>query len=169
LSRKGAEQKFKGGLEKDTEKIRALHTATHLMLAGLRKELGPDVHQKGSNITEERSRFDFTYGEKVEREALDKVEAYVNDAIATNAKMGVQMMDKDEAKNSDVVGSFWEKYPDTVKVWTISDKAGNIYSRELCGGPHVNELSEIAKFGTFKITKEESSSAGVRRIKAILE
>ena len=169
LSRKGAERKFKGGLEKDTQKIRALHTATHLMLAGLRKELGPEVHQKGSNITEERSRFDFTYGEKVERDVLDRVETYVNDAIATNAKMGVQMMNKDEAKNSDVVGSFWEKYPDTVKVWTISDKAGNIYSRELCGGPHVNELSEIAKFGTFKITKEESSSAGVRRVKAILE
>jgi len=169
LSRQGAEQKFKGGLEKDTPKIRALHTATHLMLAGLRKELGPEVHQKGSNITEERSRFDFTYGEKVPEEVLRRVEQYVNDAIATNAKMGVQLMAKDKAKNSDVVGSFWEKYPDTVKVWTISDKSGNIYSRELCGGPHVEELSEIAQFGMFKITKEESSSAGVRRIKAVLE
>ncbi len=169
LSRKGAEKKFKGGLEQDTPKIRALHTATHLMLAGLRKYLGSDVHQKGSNITAERTRFDFTYGEKVDRETLDKVEEYVNDAIATGAKMGVEMMDKEVAKNSDVVGSFWEKYPDTVKVWTISDQDGNIYSRELCGGPHVEKLSEIAEFGTFKIKKEESSSAGVRRIKAILE
>jgi alanyl-tRNA synthetase len=168
LSRKGAEGKFKGGLAQDTAKIRALHTATHLMLAGLRKELGDDVHQKGSNITEERTRFDFTYGEKVSREVLDRVEKYVNNAIATNAKMGVQLMEKDKAKNSDVIGSFWEKYPETVKVWTISDAKGNIYSRELCGGPHVDDVSQIAKFGIFKIKKEESSSAGVRRIKAIL-
>jgi alanyl-tRNA synthetase len=169
LSRKGAEQKFKGGLAEDTPKIRALHTATHLMLAGLRKELGNDVHQKGSNITEERTRFDFTYGEKVSREVLVRVEKYVNESIATNAKMGVQLMEKDAAKKSDVVGSFWEKYPETVKVWTISDNKGHIYSRELCGGPHVDNLSQIAKFGVFKITKEESSSAGVRRIKAVLE
>lgn len=169
LSRSGAEKKFKGGLAEDTPKIRALHTATHLMLAGLRKELGNDVYQKGSNITEERTRFDFTYGEKVSREILDKVEQYVNDAIATNAKIGVQLMDKNKAKDSEVVGSFWEKYPDTVKVWTIEDSNHNIYSRELCGGPHIKELSQIAKFGEFKIKKEESSSAGVRRIKAVLQ
>ena len=169
LSRKGAETKFKGGLSEDTPKIRALHTATHLMLAGLRQELGDDVHQKGSNITDERTRFDFTYDKKVERNILDTVEIYVNNAIATHAKMGVQLMEKDKAKNSDVVGSFWEKYPDTVKVWTISDAKGNIYSRELCGGPHVDNLKQIAEFGTFKIIKEESSSAGVRRIKAVLE
>ncbi len=169
ISRKGAEKKFKGGLAEDTPKIRALHTATHLMLAGLRKYLGPDVHQKGSNITEERTRFDFTYGEKVDREILDKVEDYVNDAVDTHARMGVEMMKKEDAKNSNVVGSFWEKYPDEVKVWTISDGDGNIYSRELCGGPHVENLDQVAEYGTFKITKEESSSAGVRRIKAVLE
>lgn len=169
LSRKGAEQKFKGGLAEDTPKIRALHTATHLMLAGLRKELGNEVTQKGSNITDERTRFDFTYGQKVERDVLDKVEEYVNNAIATGAKMGVQLMAKDKAKESDVVGAFWEKYPDTVKVWTIIDKDQNIYSKELCGGPHVEDLTQIAEFGTFKIKKEESSSAGVRRIKAVLE
>jgi alanyl-tRNA synthetase len=168
-SRKAGAQKFKGGLAEDTPKIRALHTATHLMLAGLRKELGNDVHQKGSNINEERTRFDFTHGEKVTREILEKVELYVNDAIATNAKMGVQLMEKSKAKDSDVVGSFWEKYPDTVKVWTIIDNDQNIYSRELCGGPHVDDLSQVAEFGIFKIKKEESSSAGVRRIKAILE
>ncbi len=169
LSRSGAEKKFKGGLATDSPKIRALHTATHLMLAGLRKYLGDDVHQKGSNITEERTRFDFTYTEKVSREILDQVEDYVNDAIATNAKMGVQLMAKGKAKDSDVVGSFWEKYPDTVKVWTIIDDNQNIYSKELCGGPHVDDLSQIAEFGTFKIKKEESSSAGVRRIKATLK
>lgn len=169
ISRAGGEKKFKGGLEEDTPKIRALHTATHLMLAGLRAELGNDVYQKGSNITEERTRFDFTYGEKVSRETLDKVEKYVNDAIATGAKIGVQLMDKSKAKESDVVGSFWEKYPDTVKVWTIIDKNQNIYSKELCGGPHVDDVTQIAEFGTFKIKKEESSSAGVRRIKAVLE
>lgn len=169
LSRKGGEKKFKGGLAEDTPKIRALHTATHLMLAGLRKELGDEVTQKGSNITEDRTRFDFTHGEKVSRDILDRVEKYVNDAIATNAKMGVELMEKGAAKADGVVGAFWEKYPDTVKVWTISDADHTIYSRELCGGPHVGELSQVASFGTFKIKKEESSSAGVRRIKAILE
>jgi alanyl-tRNA synthetase len=168
LSRIGGEQKFKGGLADDTLKIRALHTATHLMLAGLRKELGLDVQQKGSNITDERTRFDFTYNEKVSPEVLTKVEEYVNNAISTGAKMGVQLMEKVKAKNSDVVGSFWEKYPDIVKVWTIIDTHQHIYSRELCGGPHVENLSQIAEFGTFKIIKEESSSSGVRRIKAIL-
>jgi len=169
ISRSGAAKKFKGGLAEDTPKIRALHTATHLMLAGLRQELGNDVYQKGSNITDDRTRFDFTYGQKVERDILDRVEKYVNDAIATNAKMGVQLMAKDVAKKSDVVGSFWEKYPDTVKVWTIEGPDHTIYSRELCGGPHIENLGQIKKFGTFKILKEESSSAGVRRIKAVLE
>jgi alanyl-tRNA synthetase len=169
LSKKSAQGKFKGGLAEDTPKIRALHTATHLMLAGLRKYLGPDVQQKGSNITEDRTRFDFTYEQKVDREVLDKVEEYVNNAIASGAKVGVQMMDKTEAQKGDVVGSFWERYPDTVKVYQITCEKGDVYSRELCGGPHVNDMSEIAQFGSFKIKKEESSSAGVRRIKAVLE
>ena len=169
LSRKGASKKFKGGLVEDTPKIRALHTVTHLMLAGLRKYLGFEVQQKGSNITEERTRFDFTYDKKVSRKILNKVEDYVNKAIQSGAKMRFEFMEKQEAKNSDVIGSFWDKYTDTVEVWTISDKDGTIYSRELCGGPHVNDCSEIANFGTFVIKKEKSSSAGVRRIKAVLE
>ena len=169
ISRNGAEKKFKGGLEQDTPKIRALHTSTHLMLAGLRKYLGDSVSQKGSNITQERTRFDFTYGEKVSREILDQVEEYVNKAITSGAKVGVQLMEKSKAKEANVVGSFWEKYPDTVQVYSITDSAGTIYSKELCGGPHVNELADIGKFGAFKIKKEESSSAGVRRIKAVLE
>ena len=160
---------FKGGLAGDTPKIRALHTATHLMLAGLRKELGDHVYQRGSNITEERTRFDFSHPEKVSREVLDRVEEYVNKAIATDAHVYTDVMKKEEARTSGVVGAFWEKYPDEVKIWTIKDEQGNVYSRELCGGPHVERLSQIAKFGTFRITKESSSSAGVRRIRAVLE
>lgn len=160
---------FKGGLAGDSPKITALHTATHLMLAGLRQELGNDVYQKGSNITEDRTRFDFTHDEKVSRDILDKVEHYVNNAIVSNAKVSMKLMQKTVAQNDNVVGSFWEKYPDEVQVYSIDDVTGNNYSRELCGGPHVEELSQIAEFGKFKIKKEESSSAGVRRIKAILE
>lgn len=166
-SRKSAQGKFKGGLADDSPKIRALHTATHLMLAGLRKYLGNGVHQKGSNITEERTRFDFSYPQKVEKDVLDKVEHYVNNAIESKAKVGVQIMDKKEAQKSDeIVASFWERYPDTVKIYQITGKDGTVYSRELCGGPHVQTLTELANFGRFKIIKEQSSSAEVRRIKA---
>lgn len=167
LSRKGAEQKFKGGLADSSEKVVQYHTATHLLLAGLRKELGEHVHQAGSNITGERLRFDFTHGEKVDREVLDKVEEFVNKAIAVRAKVTAETMKKDEAeKDPTIEGSFWERYPDEVKVYTISDDDGGIYSRELCGGPHVGNTGELGKF---KIKKEEASSAGVRRIKATLE
>jgi len=169
LSRDGGAQSFKGGLAGDSPKITALHTSTHLMLAGLRKYLGNDVHQKGSNITEDRTRFDFTYPEKVSREILDQVEVYVNEAIASGAQVHMEKMDKSLAQQSQVTGSFWEKYPETVDVYSISDAAGNNYSRELCGGPHVEKMSDIAQFGIFKIEKEESSSAGVRRIKAVLK
>ncbi len=170
LSRQSAHGKFKGGLAEDTPKIRALHTATHLMLAGLRKYLGNDVQQKGSNITEERSRFDFTYPDRVPREILDKVEAYVNEAIASNAKVSIEQMDKQLAQqDATVVASFWERYPDTVKIYQVTGPDNLVYSRELCGGPHVEQLLDIAKIGTFKIVKEESSSAGVRRVKVVIE
>lgn len=166
-SRAGAEQKFKGGLADHSEKTTALHTATHLLLAGLRKELGEHVHQMGSNITEERTRFDFSHDEKVDREILDRVEAYVNDAIQSGAKVTIEQMPKEQAKAEGVEGSFWEKYPDVVNVYTVKDDNGVVYSRELCGGPHVEKMGAIS--GTFKIKKEESSSAGVRRVKAVLE
>ncbi|MCK9345233.1 MAG: alanine--tRNA ligase [Candidatus Pacebacteria bacterium] len=165
LSRAGAEQKFKGGLADSSDKTTALHTATHLMLAGLRKYLGDGVHQAGSNITEERLRFDFTYPQKVERDVLDKVEAYVNDAIAKGCVVDKAQMKKEEAKAMGVEGSFWEKYPEEVTVYTVKD-GGEIYSQELCGGPHVESTGAM---GRFKIVKEEASSSGVRRIKAILE
>ena len=167
LSRKGAEQKFKGGLADHSEKTTMLHTATHLMLAGLRKYLGSHVHQAGSNITEERTRFDFTHDEKVDRETLDKVEAYVNEAIAAKADVVIEKMPKDEAKAKGVEGSFWEKYPDVVDVYVVKAPDGTVYSQELCGGPHVENTGDIK--GVFTIGKEKASSAGVRRVKATLE
>lgn len=168
LSRSGAEQKFKGGLADHSEKVVQYHTATHLLLAGLRKELGEHVHQAGSNITGERLRFDFTHSDKVDREVLDRVEAYVNSAIKTGGNVMIEMLPKSTAeKDTTIEASFWDRYPDEVKVYTIKGSDGTIFSRELCGGPHVKSLEEI--HGRFKIVKEESSSAGVRRIKGIIE
>lgn len=169
LSRTAAAGKFKGGLAGDSPKVTAYHTATHLMLAALRQELGDSVHQAGSNITEERTRFDFTYPEKVSREILDRVEAYVNEAIVSNAPVTITVMGKDEARAKGVEGSFWEKYPEKVNVYQVISPDGKVYSSELCGGPHVTNTSEIGTFGRFKIIKEEASSAGVRRVKGILE
>ncbi|MCR4330858.1 MAG: alanine--tRNA ligase, partial [Patescibacteria group bacterium] len=167
LSRAGAEQKFKGGLSDTGEKTTMLHTCTHLMLAGLRTFLGEGVHQAGSNITAERTRFDFTHPEKVSREVLDKVEQYVNEAIGKGCAVVIEQMPKKEAKEAGVEGSFWEKYPDVVNVYAVKCDDGTVYSRELCGGPHVENTTAIK--GVFKIIKEEASSAGVRRVKAILE
>jgi len=167
LSRAGAEQKFKGGLADHSEKVVQYHTATHLLLAGLRRELGSEVHQAGSNITGERLRFDFTYPTKVEREVLDRVEQFVNDAIVAGATVSMETMAKSAAESDPTVeGSFWDRYPDEVKVYTVKDTAGTVYSRELCGGPHVENTAALS--GTFKITKEEAVAAGVRRIKAVL-
>jgi alanyl-tRNA synthetase len=167
-SRAGAEQKFKGGLADSSEKVVQYHTATHLMLAGLRKELGSHVHQAGSNITGERLRYDFTHQEKVTDNQLRAVEEYVNNAIQQGGEVTITMMLKSEAENDpSIEASFWDRYPDEVKVYTMKTSDGTIVSRELCGGPHVQNLNEIQ--GVFKIIKEESSSAGIRRIKAILE
>lgn len=168
LSRTAAAGKFKGGLGGDSPKITAFHTATHLMLAALRKELGDSVHQAGSNITEERTRFDFTYPEKVSREVLDRVEDYVNEAAQAKAPVTITVMPKNEAKAKGVEGSFWEKYPEKVNVYQVASQ-DKIYSQELCGGPHVTNTEEIAQFGKFKIIKEEASSAGVRRVKGVFE
>ncbi len=168
LSRKGAEHKFKGGLADHSDKVVMYHTATHLLLAALRKELGTHIHQAGSNITGERLRFDFTHGEKVEPETLRRIETFVNEAIKAGAHVEVDTVKKEVAQNDpEIEGSFWERYPDEVKVYSIKDKNGAVYSRELCGGPHVENTEKI--IGTFKIVKEESSSQGVRRIKAVLE
>ncbi|MFZ2255974.1 MAG: hypothetical protein WAW59_01845 [Patescibacteria group bacterium] len=136
------------------------------MLAGLRKVLGTHVAQAGSNITAERLRFDFTHGEKMTPEQIQSVEDYVNEAIQSELTVTIANMDKKEAQETGVSGSFWEKYPDIVKVYSMVGANGVTYSRELCGGPHVETSAEM---GRFKISKEESSSAGVRRIKAVLE
>ena len=166
-SRAGAEQKFKGGLADNSEVVVQYHTATHLMLAAMREILGEHVHQAGSNITGERMRFDFTHPEKVERETLDRIETWVNDKLQHPGEVTIETMSKTDAEADPTVeGSFWDRYPDEVKVYTVKTGDGTVVSRELCGGPHVEHLSEVA--GTFTIKKEESSSAGVRRIKAVL-
>ena len=165
LSRAWAEQKFKWGLADDGEETIALHSATHLMLEWLNVVLWGWIDQKGSNITPERLRFDFNFDRKVTREELDKVEEYVNNAISKWCEVELVNMDKNDAKESWVRGSFWEKYPDTVKVYTFKDSDNNIYSKELCWGPHVENTKSM---GRFKIKKEEASSRGVRRIKAVL-
>ena len=166
-SRAGAEQKFKGGLADSSEVVVRYHTATHLLLAALRHFLGDHVHQAGSNITGERMRFDFTHGEKVEPAQLEQIEAWVNEQIRNGGEVTTEIMTKSVAEADETVeGSFWDRYPDEVKVYTIKLADGTVVSRELCGGPHVATLTELTP--TFKIKKEESSSAGVRRIKAVL-
>ena len=126
------------------------------------------MHQKGSNITPERIRFDFSHGEKMTPEQKAQVEEYVNQAIEANVTVTSCEMEKSVALERGVEGSFWEKYPEIVTVYQFKDDTGKIWSEELCGGPHVESSANIKKLGRFKIKKEESSSAGVRRIKAVL-
>ena len=168
-SRTAAAGKFKGGLAEHSEVTTAYHSATHLMLAGLRQVLGDHVHQKGSNITAERIRFDFSHPEKMTDEQLSQVETYVRDGIKAGAIVTMREMPKQAALDAGIEGSFWEKYPDIVKVYKFEDAQGRNWSEELCGGPHVANTNDIAALGEFKIKKEESSSSGVRRIKAVLE
>ncbi len=165
LSRTASAGMFKGGLADHSDVTISLHTACHLMLAGLRKVLGEHVMQAGSNITPERLRFDFTHPEKMTPEQISAVENYVNGALKAHITVTMTEEPKESAKARGVLGAFWEKYPDIVKVYKMVGDDGVTYSEELCGGPHIEESS---KMGTFKIQKEEASSAGVRRIKAIL-
>jgi len=167
LSRTASSGMFKGGLAEHTEKTINYHTATHLLLAALRQVLGDSIFQKGSNITIERLRFDFSHTEKMTPEQIKKTEDIVNEKIKQNLKIKFEEIPLDEAKKTGAMGVFGEKYGNIVKVYTIfNEKTGEIFSREICGGPHVDST---AMLGYFKIIKEESSSAGVRRIKAILE
>lgn len=166
-SRAGAEHKFKGGLADNSDKVVQYHTVTHLMLAALREILGKHVHQAGSNITGERLRYDFTHPEKVDRETLDLIENWVNNAIKIGGTIEVEITNKNLAEQDpSIEASFWDRYPDEVNVYTITGNNGNVFSKELCGGPHLKKLENIK--GKFKIQKEESSSAGIRRIKAVL-
>ncbi|OHA15656.1 MAG: hypothetical protein A3G52_00820 [Candidatus Taylorbacteria bacterium RIFCSPLOWO2_12_FULL_43_20] len=165
-SRSGAEKKFKGGLADTSEKSLKYHTATHLLHQALIDVLGDEVRQKGSNITPERLRFDFTFGRKLTEDEKNEVESIVNEKISENLTVDKVVMPIDEAKKTGAKHFFGEKYGDSVSVYFIGEKLENAYSKEFCGGPHVNSTGDL---GNFKITKEESVAQGIRRIKAILE
>ncbi len=161
LSRKGAEHKFAGGLADHSERVVRMHTATHLLHQALKDVLGPDVNQKGSNITAERLRFDFSFPRKVTPEELSKVEKIVNQQVQKDLTVEKKILPLAEARKLGATGLFGEKYGETVSVYTIGD-----YSKEFCGGPHVEHTGQVGKF---TILKEEAVSAGVRRIKATVE
>lgn len=160
LSRAGAEQKFKGGLADQSAKTAALHTATHLLHAALRQVLGTHVAQAGSNITVERLRFDFSHGDKMTPEQLTAVQDIVNEVIRRDLPISCREMSVEEARGLGAIGLFGDKYGDLVKVYAVGD-----FSMEICGGPHAERTGAL---GAFRIVKEESSSRGVRRIKAVL-
>ena len=169
LSRTVSAGMFKGGLADAGEKAAKLHTATHLLLAALRKVLGDHVVQKGSNITSERLRLDFSHSQKMTPEEIAAVENLVNEAIAKNIPVKCEEMTLEEAKKEGALGVFGEKYGEKVKVYSIAElstDSGQVFSKEICGGPHARSTGELGKF---RIVKEGSSSAGVRRIKAVLE
>lgn len=161
LSKQGSDQKFKGGLADSSEQSARLHTATHLLGAALRKFVNEDIRQKGSNITPERLRFDFNCDHKLSGEELKAVEDYVNEIISKNLPVTYSEMTVDEAKKAGAIGVFGDRYGELVKVYEVKG-----YSKEICGGPHAKTTGELHHF---KIVKEESSSSGIRRIKAILD
>jgi alanyl-tRNA synthetase len=160
-SRQGAEKKFKGGLADQSWTSTRYHTATHLLHKALREVLGTWVEQRGSNITSDRMRFDFSHPQKMTPEEVRKVESLVNEAITRDLPVHYEEMSVDEAKNRGAIGLFEERYGDRIKVYVVGD-----FSSEICGGPHVAHTGQI---GRFKIVKEEASSSGIRRIKAVLE
>ncbi len=169
LSRTASAGKFKGGLADAGEETKKLHTAAHLLLAALKEILGDHVSQKGSNITAERLRFDFSHPEKMTEEEIKRTEEFVNQVIKKDLPVICEEMPLDEAKKKGATGVFESKYGEKVKVYTVenpSTNSGFPFSREICGGPHVERTGEL---GNFKIIKEQSSSSGIRRIKAILE
>ncbi|MDR2797798.1 MAG: alanine--tRNA ligase [Treponema sp.] len=166
LSRAGSEQLFKGGLVDQGVMAVKYHTATHLLHQALRMVLGNQVAQKGSNITAERMRFDFSHGAPLSTEEIVRVQAIVNEQIQRDLPVTMTVMSLEEAKGSGAIALFGEKYESQVRVYTIGDDARGIFSKEVCGGPHVEHTGIL---GSFKIQKEQSSSAGVRRIRAVLE
>ncbi|OGE82124.1 MAG: hypothetical protein A3B10_00790 [Candidatus Doudnabacteria bacterium RIFCSPLOWO2_01_FULL_44_21] len=166
LSRTASAGQFKGGLASHSDKIIRLHTATHLMNAALRKVLGENVWQKGSNITEERTRFDFTFDRKMTDEEKAEVEKLVNGWIKADLSVKRQNLPLEEARKLGAIGVFGEKYAETVSVYTIYDKeSGEVISAEFCGGPHVEHTGVI---GMFKLIKEEAVASGLRRIKGVI-
>jgi alanyl-tRNA synthetase len=169
-SRTATKGEFKGGLADHSEIVTKYHTATHLMYKALRLVLGEHVIQRGSNITAERLRFDFSHPEKVNAEQIEQIENIVNEQIAKDWPMSYREENTKQALNEGVMGAFGDKYGEVVKVYTVGDPDGENYSREICGGPHVSHTGALAEGNKkFKITKEEASSAGIRRIKAVLK
>ena len=178
ISRAGAEKKFgghglildtgelKAGSEEELKKVLRLHTATHLLQAALRQVLGKEVQQKGSDVTVERTRFDFSFPRKLTPEEIKKAEEIINDAVNNDLPVGFVEMSKDEAVKTGALFFFKEKYPERVKVYYVGHSIEDAFSKEFCGGPHVAHTAEIGKV---KITKEEAVGAGVRRIRAIVE
>jgi alanyl-tRNA synthetase len=160
LSKQGADKTFKGGLADHTDMTKKLHTATHLLHKALLLVLGDHVKQKGSNITNERLRFDFSHPGKMSEEQIERVEEIVNEQIKRDLPVTMEMMSLDDAVKSGAIALFGEKYEKNVKVYSAGD-----FSKEVCGGPHVEHTGQLGKF---KIIKEQSSSAGVRRIRAVL-
>lgn len=167
VSRGGMEQKFKGGLGGHSEMEIKYHTATHLLRQALENVLGEKIVQRGSNITPERLRFDFGFSRKMTEEEKKKVEDLVNQKISENLPMNKVVMKKEEAEKSGAAHAFGDKYGEEVSVYFVGDSLDSAWSKEFCGGPHVSNTSELS--GKFKIIKEEAVSAGVRRIKAVLE
>lgn len=166
VSRSGLDQKFKGGLADESEETIKLHTTHHLLLAALQKILGKEIKQRGSNITSERLRIDFSFERKLTDGEKQKIEDLVNEWISEGFEVVRKEMKKEEAEQIGAEMEFGAKYPDMVSVYFIQDKEGNTISKEFCGGPHVKNTNELGKF---KIKKEEAVSAGVRRIKAVLD
>lgn len=168
-SQTAAKGTFKGGLADHSDETKKLHTATHLMYEALRRVLGDHVVQRGSNVTAERTRFDFSHDQKVTREQLDEVEKIVNEQIEKDLTVSFAEYPTDEAFKMGAKGAFGDKYGDTVKVYTMKAENEEPFSVEICGGPHVEHTGQLGENGKhFKVKKEEASSAGVRRIKAIL-
>jgi alanyl-tRNA synthetase len=163
LSRQTASDKFKGGLADHEAKTTAFHTTTHLLQAALRKVLGDQVQQKGSNINSERLRFDFSFDRALNEEELTQVEQLINQWLKEDLPVSNEILSKEEALNSGAIAFFLERYPNQVSVYTIGDQ-DNWVSKELCGGPHVKHTGQIASFGDLKIFKEKAVSQGVRRI-----
>jgi alanyl-tRNA synthetase len=165
-SKTSAQGLFKGGLADQSEATTELHTATHLLYKALRLVLGDHVVQRGSNVTAERLRFDFSHSAKMTSAELEEVQRIVNEAIARDWQMGYREIPTVQAFAEGALGAFGDKYGESVKVYTAGDPAGDWYSKEICGGPHVAGTGAL---GRFRILKEESSSAGVRRIRAVVE
>ena len=172
VSRKGAQKKFGGvGIDElqdkdEKEKATRLHTVTHLLHAGLRHILGEHVQQMGSDITPDRLRFDFSHNQALSKQEIQKVEDWVNEKIKQGLEVKKEQMSYEQAIDSGALAFFKQKYPEKVNVYTIKDLSGKIVSKEICAGPHVKKTSEL---NSFKIIKQESAGAGIRRIRAILE